>query len=324
MKQLKDPELISLASSLPDTVLKARADTTTKKYLYAFSRWRKWAENKTEISVFPVDPTHFVLYLQHLANSTQSRAAVEEAVNAVSWTHRVAGLSELQGGPLVKMVLNGLQRILAKPKSKKKPVTVEMLQRLVASMSPSPTLVEVRLAAICLLAFSAFLRFDEIVKIRCCDLDFQPQHMVVIIRSSKTDQYRQGDQVLIARSGTSTCPVAMLEQYVCIAAIDQKSELRLFRGLVHTRNGTKLRKCGTISYTRVKEIVKDKLSSLGFDSRQFGLHSFRAGGATAAANAHVGDRLFKRHGRWRSETAKDGYIEDTVADRLKVSQSLGL
>lgn len=56
----------------------------------------------------------------------------------------------------------------------------------------------------------------------------------------------------------------------------------------------------------------------------YGLHSFRAGGATAAANALVKDRLFKRHGRWRSETAKDGYIENSVAERLIVSQSLGL
>ena len=44
------------------------------------------------------------------------------------------------------------------------------------------------------------------------------------------------------------------------------------------------------------------------DPKQFGMHSLRAGGATAAANAGVLDRLFKRHGHWRSETAKDGYI----------------
>ena len=34
---------------------------------------------------------------------------------------------------------------------------------------------------------------------------------------------------------------------------------------------------------------------LGFPSRLFGLHSLRSGGATAAANAGVNDRLFKVH-----------------------------
>ena len=37
--------------------------------------------------------------------------------------------------------------------------------------------------------------------------------MSVVIRSSKTDQYRQGDVVPVARTGTATCPVAMMEHY---------------------------------------------------------------------------------------------------------------
>ena len=56
----------------------------------------------------------------------------------------------------------------------------------------------------------------------------------------------------------------------------------------------------------------------------FGLHSLRAGGATAAANAGVPDHLFKHHGRWKSENAKDGYVKDDAASRLGVSKSLGL
>ena len=44
----------------------------------------------------------------------------------------------------------------------------------------------------------------------------------------------------------------------------------------------------------------------------------------AAANANVPDRCFNRHGRWKSENAKDGYIKDKVESRLRVSKSLGL
>ncbi|KAH3819197.1 hypothetical protein DPMN_120930 [Dreissena polymorpha] len=35
------------------------------------------------------------------------------------------------------------------------------------------------------------------------------------------------------------------------------------------------------------------------------LHSLRAGGVSAAANNGDEDRMFKRHGRWTSESAKD-------------------
>ena len=54
-------------------------------------------------------------------------------------------------------------------------------------------------------------------------------------------------------------------------------------------------------------------------------HSLRSGGATAAANAGVPDRLFKRHGRWASESAKDGYVQDFLSFyRLSVSKALGI
>ena len=66
------------------------------------------------------------------------------------------------------------------------------------------------------------------------------------------------------------------------------------------------------------------ITQLGFDPKLFGLHSLWAGGATAAANAGVPDRLFKQHGRWKSESAKDGYIKDSMEKRLKVSKPLGI
>ena len=74
----------------------------------------------------------------------------------------------------------------------------------------------------------------------------------------------------------------------------------------------------------MRELPSAKLAQLGYDPKLFGLHSLRAGGATAAANAGVADRLFKRHGRWRSETAKDGYVKDSVASLLSVSKALDL
>ena len=108
--------------------------------------------------------------------------------------------------------------------------------------------------------------------------------------------------MVVARTGSSKSPVTMLERYYAMAAISKESKLRL---LVSTKSGERLRSQGSLSYTRVREFFLQKLTSLGFDAKQFGLHSLRSGGATAAAQAGVPDRLFKRHGRWRSEAAKD-------------------
>ena len=60
------------------------------------------------------------------------------------------------------------------------------------------------------------------------------------------------------------------------------------------------------------------------DISAIGTHSLRSGGATAAANAGVLDRLFKRHSRWASESATDGYVPDSLSSRLSVSKVLGI
>jgi len=74
----------------------------------------------------------------------------------------------------------------------------------------------------------------------------------------------------------------------------------------------------------MRELLKEKLQQLGFLSNEYSLHSSRAVGATAAAEVGIPDRVFKRHGQWKSNNAKDGYVEDSVDKRLSVSWSLGL
>ena len=81
---------------------------------------------------------------------------------------------------------------------------------------------------------------------------------------------------------------------------------------------------GGLSYSRLRELLLQKIFQLGMEPQLFGMHSRRAGSAMAAANAGMPDRLFKRHGRWRSESAKDGYVKDSVEKRLSVSKNLGI
>ena len=77
-----------------------------------------------------------------------------------------------------------------------------------------------------------------------------------------------------------------------------------------------------LSYTRAKECLVGKLKAVN-PCLNLGLHSLRAGGATTAARAGVNDRL-KRHGRWRCDISKDGYIDDSIDSRLQISKTLNL
>ena len=146
----------------------------------------------------------------------------------------------------------------------------------------------------------------------------------VLLPRSKTDQLRQGHEVLIARISTPACPVAMLEHYMAAAEVTPTSDLYLFRGICKGKAGEKLRPSWCLSYTTVRELFRKKLVDLGHSPEGFGFHSLRAGGASDAAQAGISDRLFKQHGRCSSDSTKDGYIEDSKENRLSVSRNIGI
>jgi hypothetical protein len=50
----------------------------------------------------------------------------------------------------------------------------------------------------------------------------------------------------------------------------------------------------------------------------------KSGGTTTAANNKVAGRLLKVHGRRASETAKDGYIENSIEQKILATMNLGL
>ena len=75
----------------------------------------------------------YAKYLQHFV-SKGSRSAVEEAVHAVSWVHQIAGLQNSSDHPTVHAVMDGARRLLAAPKQKKEPITVEDLKKTVSNL----------------------------------------------------------------------------------------------------------------------------------------------------------------------------------------------
>lgn len=264
------------------------------------------------------------LYLQSVADSAKSKSAVEEAVNAISWAHQMAGVPSPTESTFVKSAVQGLQRKLAKPVVKKLPVTVSMLEAIVDNAERSESLADLRLATACIIGYAAFLRFNELVHIRAKDIKIEEEFMSIQIPSSKTDQLRKGTEVVVSRTRSKLCPVSIIEKYMARTGMLQSDSRFMFRPIIKSVRGEKLRESGCLTYSRLRECFKAKLDELGFPSQQYGLHSLRSGGATAAANGGVPDRLFKRHGRWQSETAKDGYVEDSLKARLSVTDSLGL
>ena len=70
-------------------------------------------------------------------------------------------------------VLEAGQRIAAQPKVKKEPITPHMMLAVCSKFaSATANLSDLRVAALFVVSYAAFLRFDEFSKLRCCDISF--------------------------------------------------------------------------------------------------------------------------------------------------------
>lgn len=327
LNDFQDPKLKELAEKLPDIVMHSREDATVKQYRYGFQRWKLWAAQFEEIKALPASPMHVSLYLVSIMQYAKTSSPVTTAFYSISWAHKLAGVQDPTDHVLPKRVKESALRKLGHGKNKKEPVTPEMLSNLVQKYaSDSATLSDLRLVVMCLIAFTAFMRFDELSSIRAQDIEFEVSYFRIFVERAKNDVYREGNWVLIARLGGKNCPYSLLQRYLKSANIELNSEEYIFRSLsfLKSSNSYILRKKGKISYTRTREIILDGFKSLGYDISKIGTHSLRAGGASKAANNGVPDRLFKKHGRWSSEKAKDIYVKEDIDKRLSVSLSLGL
>ena len=142
------------------------------------------------------------------------------------------------------------------------------------------------------------------------DIILQGSAVTIEIKASKTDPFRQGVTIILAETGTSTCPVKALSKYLAMTS-KRAAHLPVFQyssGSFLTRQ--------TLSRT-----IQDFLSSDRYSS-----HSFRIGTATSAVAAGVSDWLIQVLGRWSSQCFQS-YIctpHSTICSAMKAMANVHL
>ena len=185
-------------------------------------------------------------------------SALEAALYGIRWAHNLYGFSNPCNSNLVKGILESAKRSVSRPVVEKEPVTPEMISKICQKFaSVYASLSDLRTAAICVTAYAGFLRFNELAFLRCCDVRLcDGRYVKLFIAKSKTDIYRNGNVVVLAKTGHITCPFSLLSRYVQVANIDVSSNLKFFRTLhfLRSKGCYSLRSTG-ISYSRTLEVV---------------------------------------------------------------------
>ena len=286
------PEVLAEKVSLiPELLTSARATSTTKSYHSRFQWWRSWAlcNSVEERDILPAKPFYFSIYLCSLVQTVNTPCPVIQAFYGVKFIHDLFDLKSPTQSTLVKNILEAAKRKLSNPVVKKEPVTIQMLSNMFDKLFTWGCVKNQRTICACLIAYAGFLRSTELLNIRRGDIVINLSHMSIFIESSKTDQYRDGAWILIARTGTKLCPVENLERYLEWASIEEDSNVFIFSRLVAKKNGQyQLRNTDKpVSYTTLRELFIDAFKAHVTDISKYGFHSLRSGGATSAANNGV-------------------------------------
>ena len=318
---LSDPTLVALGNKVPEVLLRCQANSTNKAYSRVFKLWKSWAANFEEVVVLPANPYHVSLFIIQQSEKTNSASSVKLILPSLKWAHRMAGLTCDLDSQHLKDISGGLRRKLAKPRNPKEVISAENVVKIIGSLDLD-SVFQLRTAAMIILSFAGFLRFDDLTNLKFADLFFKESHLELRIRSSKTDQLRQGDVLVIAKTNSVACPYNILSKYVQHFNSYRESESFLFRNI--TSRGVFRSENRRMAYSNVRAMVLERFFSIGLDIKKYGIHSLRAGGATEAANRGVPDRMFQRHGRWATASIKDLYVKDSLNHRLAVSQNIGI
>ncbi|XP_065182249.1 uncharacterized protein LOC135812958 [Sycon ciliatum] len=320
LASIRNPAVQHLVDALPVVLLNDVAPSTGRAYLQAFGCWRTWASGAGFTS-FPARAVHVALNLTSLIQQGTTFAPVVQGCAALRWLHRKAGHPDPIAAPVITQLQVAARRICARPVSRRTPISPSLFRQLMSTLAqPEAPLGDLQCATMICLGFFALLRWDDLQRLVVSSLDFTPTHMSVHLPSRKNDQLRQGDVILVARqfTGSMPCPVRITESFLRQAG--HSPDQHVLGKVTSARSGPGVR--GTMSYSRATELLKVAVGRTQTDATSYGLHSLRSGGATAAANSGIADRLLQRHGGWRSASSKDKYIADSQHDLLSVSTAI--
>ena len=211
--------------------------------------------------------------------------------------------NRMQGMHQLHLTMRGIKRKLGVTGQRKPrmPISVVTLKQIRSYINPSYAnkLDRTMFWAASALAFFGFLRSSEYTAptvksyhrkstLQRSDITIERTRMIVHVKASKTDPFREGMSLSIARTGSSMCPVRAIKKYCQVRP-------NMAGPLFCTSTGQYL------TQAMMSRLVKNTLKANNINSDRYSSHSFRIGAATTAASAGIPDWTIKTLGRWSSD-----------------------
>lgn len=258
-------------------VASATAESTRRAYRSDARIFIEWCESKN-LQSLPASPETVSNFIADQASNAVKPATLARRLAAIRSLHESAELPTPTSNKLVSATMKGIKREMGTAPKQKNALTIELLYKVLAAIDTA-TLQGKRDRAILLLGFSGAFRRSELAALEVSDIEFVEHGLKVLVRSSKTDKFGEGETVGIY-SQRLNIPSAVRE-YMDSGSI---TEGALFRPIT---KGGNLR-FQAISDKSIAEVVKRYVKAAGLNPDAFGGHSLRSGFVTTALESGAG------------------------------------
>ena len=275
---------------ISEFIIAATASATRRAYQSDIARYQAWGGR------IPTEPEQVARYLADHA-ATLSMATLARRLAGIRAAHVERGFPDPTKSEIVRVTFRGVRRKFGQPQRRVVALSTGDLLAIVRSLGRSVR--DVRDAAILLVGFAGAFRRSELVAIDRQNLEIGESGVSIRIPRSKTDQEAHGRTLSIPRVPGALCPVAALEEWLIKAVVIGGP---VFRPVTKAGKALPIR----ISPEAIARILKNRVETIGCDSRGYSGHSLRAGFATAASRSGVP--------LWRIR-AQTGHLSDSMLER---------
>jgi integrase len=293
-----------------------------QKYCYAVRKYFSFCCLLDIDMILPLESISVAKYLAYLRHSGCSQSAVKTAVVALKWLHSfIPGVNKFNcslSDEFISRLADSAVRNIPKKSNQKQPLSGDSITKIIEKLSSNARLVDIRNVLMPSLAYALLLRSDELCHINCKFMADTAGGIKITIPSSKTDVYREGKVVFLARQQSSTSVCLLLESFMEKAGLSIGMNHFLFTPICRGKVVN-----AKLSYSTYLTVVKSQVSGLGLDPALYGTHSLRSGGASSLAT-QVTEFELLLSGRWRDPRSLRSYVKVSDQRRFKISQNLFL
>ena len=307
-----------------DEIWSSLRPSTIEKYCLSLRNFCSYSLITTGEIVFPTNSLMAANFLIYLKDLSYSKSSIKLGLVSLKWVNSFfpnKAFESLDEKFLSRIVQSSL-RNMTSAKNQKDPISKDMVRKML-NLGPKPTLMQTRDALMAALSFSLLLRNEELRHLACNNINENDSGVTFLIVSSKTDVFRKGKKLFLAKQDGVFSVTKLLKEYMKRGNLKFHENKFLFGPVINEGNNVSIDGTRQLSYSECRTILMDKIKEIGFDSKTYGTHSFRSGGASTLA-PRVSPFELMLSGRWADARSLRSYVEVSEDRRFDISKNLFL